>query len=216
MRINSIQTNIYSYNKHNQSFTADLKDRVKARKRTDCDTFEKTDVSIVEFDKDNLHDVEALRTVSLEWAKKGDKKSALATDFSVDFCQYKYLADDSSEAHFLGLTTQKDNFDKIDPSKLLGLAEVTLGNDEYSMLIGDDSYMLEILQTIPDSKYKAENREYKDVGQNLIDYVIKKYSSKPLLVVPTQFAEPFYKKNGFEFVPDFSMMIYKGNEHKES
>ena len=212
MQISNIQNIIYTNNAYKQSFAADLKNRVKIGKRTDFDTFEKTDASIVQFNRACNHDETALKDASSAWDEMSDKSHTFAKVIYEDFKQYDSLYKEG-EAQFIGLTLQNENFEEMQASQILGLAEVAHFDELDIVPFVKDGHFLELLQTIPISKHGTSNREHKGIGQNLLDYVIQEYSSKPLLVVPTESAAPFYEANGFETIQGYGMMMYTGKNN---
>ena len=83
------------------------------------------------------------------------------------------------------LTTQKDNFEKLDANKVLVMADVVAkeANGAY----------LEYIQAHPLIAYAIGKPPYKNVGTELIKILQEKFSS----IKCNSIADGFYEKNGF-------------------
>ena len=79
------------------------------------------------------------------------------------------------------LTSQTDNFDNLEPDKILGLAEIS----EWSRRVVN----LNFLQARPN------NLEYKRIGSGILDCIKEKYDK--ILLSAAEGTDEFYKKNGF-------------------
>lgn len=145
-------------------------------------------VSVVELDKHNPNDKISLYATAVDWTQKG---AEFAFNIFHETEKPTVFADLCAE-HFYALTTQKDDFEHLDYNKTLGLmmfGESNLDNNEIIWLQGKPGT----------NKTKREtNREYKNVGKALIDYVKYEYSDKPIEVQSANSAIEFYKKNGFK------------------
>jgi len=142
------------------------------------------EASVVEFDKSDENDLRSLSDVADLW---DDKSSTFAYPI------YMEAKDKTApEAHYIGLTLQNSDYNKINPQKVLGLAVF----DEKDA----PENQLGWLQVDPSNNFSdsLSNRSCKNVGTTLIDYVKERYSNKPIFVNSTLSAIDFYKKNGFE------------------
>lgn len=208
--------NIYTANRYKLSFQADLKDRVFIKQRFDGDVYESKGASIVEFDKKCENDKKALEQTANYWSTIPEKNNNFAIDIYNEFLDAQKTDVDAYDRQFFGITLQDDKFENMNSDKLLGLAQVChVSQDEY-LSLKSDGYMLDLLQTKPNNKHGVSGREYKEAGQRMLEFVIKKYTSKPLLVVPTKSAEQFYYNNGFRWMPNSGTMIYVGNDEAEN
>lgn len=83
------------------------------------------------------------------------------------------------------LTTQKDNFEKLDADKVLVMADVVAKED--------NGAYLEYIQAHPLIAYAIDKPPYKNVGTELIKILQEKFSS----IKCNSIADGFYEKNGF-------------------
>ena len=92
------------------------------------------------------------------------------------------------------MTTQSENFEKLESEKILGLSlfsETTKPENEINWL-----------QTNPVYKYGSiEPRKYKGIGKAIIEYVKEHYRDKNIKVFAADDAINFYKKLGFKNCP---------------
>ena len=173
------------------SFTASYKTSAVIQTRRG-DSFNPVQAYIVELDKNNAEDLNSLHKVSRLWNKEN---SNLIYYMLADFIQDLDLKPDVNENHCLILTTQKDNFENIDPQKVLG-----------AMLFSEENMENELnwLQVQPkhNSKFKPVSRRYKGVGTALVSYLKAKFTDKPIYVYSSNTAIDFYKKLGFNTYDD--------------
>ncbi|MBR1425351.1 GNAT family N-acetyltransferase [bacterium] len=158
--------------------------------------YEQKTANIVEIDPKNPDDKEALHEVSKKWDKQYISFAWNIYNDAVEDFDYP----DVKAEHFLALTTQKNNFDKLNPDKVLGLALVS--ERAY------DDFEINWLQVEPNNNSVDfhKNRQYKQVGRAMMNYICKTYSDKPIVVNPANTAVEFYKKYGFTYEDD----IYRG------
>ncbi|MDY6358625.1 MAG: hypothetical protein SPL76_03805 [Cyanobacteriota bacterium] len=173
---------------NNISFGASLKTNTFIRKGR---MHTPVSVSIVELDKTNANDMNALSTISDSWNKEGSKNCRFNN--YVDMILTKAGSEEndfSVKDHYLALTTQKDNFEKLDPKNVLG---VSLFSEDG---VGGE---LEYLQVHPNTckSYAGSKRVYKNVGTAMIDYLKDTYSKVHIFVNAAHDAVKFYYKNGF-------------------
>lgn len=143
---------------------------------------------IVELDKNDDKDLKSLHNVSLLWSK--EKANFVPYLFS-DFIKDNEFKPDVNADHCLMLTLQGDNFENIEPEKVLG---VSLFSEE------DIENELNWLQVQPKNtaRFQPVNREYKNVGTAIVNYIQNVYEGKPIFVNSSNTAIDFYKKLGFE------------------
>ena len=83
------------------------------------------------------------------------------------------------------LTTQKDNFEKLDGNKVLAMANIVPKED--------NGAYLDYIQAHPLIAYAIDKPPYKNVGTGLIKILQEKFSS----IKCNSIANGFYEKNGF-------------------
>ena len=167
-------------------------------------TREKT-VSIVELDRNNLHDRIAMRDIAMDWGKNlrlyQPEGHNYATGIAVSMLSWAKPEQYETNHYFL-ITKQKKNFEHIIPEDVLGAAQFTKKKYEKNELAW--------LQVDPKTNYKPNgNREFKGVGKALVEHV-KSISKKSIILCADINAIPFYKNLGFKsYKNDLALMIYK-------
>ena len=145
------------------------------------------DAAIVELDKTNKNDVITMYDLSADWHKSFGKN--YADDIFSEIGKDEEMIGVNKE-HYLALTTQKNNFKKLDPHSILGvlmLSERDCDNE------------INWFQVKPDTKSKIKGkREFKQIGLAILNYVKSTFIEKPLFVTSSVEAVNFYKKNKFK------------------
>ena len=172
------------------NFTANFLKTVNIPKRTIDGNFYNTKVSFVELDKNDRVDKDSLKNVSKLWNKK---EFNYASEIYYDAAKpFEY--DNIVKEHYYAVTTQSENFEKLESEKILGLSlfsETTKPENEINWL-----------QTNPVYKHGSiEPREYKGIGKAIIEYVKEHYRDKNIKVFAADDAINFYKKLGFKNCP---------------
>ena len=146
-------------------------------------------VSLVEFDPTNKKDIDAIYKTTDRW---DESFTAFTYDDMREVSKNRSLLPD---LHVYALTTQTTNFDKIKPSKMLGVIEIV---EKYT-----NGNKVEVLQTNPALIKRNDNKKprFKHIGEQLVSFIKEKFSDKPLYLNPTLSAIPFYEKQGFKRVP---------------
>ena len=159
----------------NINFKAEYLDKAVIQKRSFV--YKPYEVSIVKFDRDNSLDKKALKS----FIKSCGEHSAIEG----------ILYNNSLDEHIVGITTQKDNFHKVNPDEILGVMKY--------LDFDDGEYYITNLQTKPDYKHSIFKlfRKYKDVGKSLVKMLMDKKDAKRISLFPLDSAIPFYKKLGF-------------------
>ena len=182
------------------SFTSSFLKTVYIPHNTQTGEVEITEASIVELSSKDKNDIEALGKTSKEWQKI---KSGYAPSIYYEMFKPRLYPDVNYEK-ILALTTQNEDYNKLDYQKILGLAVYS----DKTEPVNEISW----LQTNPKTNFETKNkREYKELGKKLVDYM-KEISDKPLYVQSSDKAIKFYEKQGFEAIDDShpSIMIYEG------
>ena len=155
------------------------------------------DVALVKLDKTDKRDVMTLAETAYNWENVA---SGYAPNIYCDSLKTKNYPNVSNE-HYFALTTQKENFEKLEADKILGLSlffEKKAPNNELAWL-----------QANPSTNHEAGERTYKNIGKALVNFM-KGLFTKPIYVQADKKAIPFYQKLGFtqaEKLPE--QMIYK-------
>ena len=87
------------------------------------------------------------------------------------------------------ITTQNDNFSKIEPDNIKALAHVFEEGNKVKVLY---------LQVDPSLIYTIGEPDYNHVGQGMIDCLKNKYSDRCIELTSSSSAIRFYEKQGFE------------------
>lgn len=172
------------------NFTANFLKTVKIPKRTTDGTFSNAKVSLVELDKNDKVDKNSLLKVSKLW---NEKEFNYAPEIYYDAAK-SFEYENVVKEHYYAVTTQSENFEKLEPEKILGLnvfSETTKPENEINWL-----------QTNPAHKYGSiEQREYKGIGKTIVEYIKEHHRDKNIAVFAAEDAINFYKNLGFKNRP---------------
>lgn len=180
------------------NFTANHLRYVNVARRS-AEGYKPCRASLVEMECSNRRDIEAINATASIW------EDSLTAFVSSDM-QKAARKKPQDTFHVYAITTQKEDFENINPEKILGVVHIT----ENVKGLG---HKVEVLQTNPDYMYDrttTAKREYKNVGRGLISFIKEKFNDKPLYLYPTKDAVKFYEKQGFtsEKVADTNYMFY--------
>ena len=161
----------------NLNFRAQYLDKVDVKKKSFL-RYKPHEVSLVEFDRNNGDDVAALQTIVKECGSK-------APIFTL------FWTHGASNEHIVGITTQKDNFEKPDPEKILGVMQY------YNFIECD---YISTLQVRPKYQNKIQNMNssYKNIGKAFIKKLRELNGNRRLELCSLAKAMPFYEKLGFK------------------
>lgn len=135
---------------------------------------------LIEFDPKDSIDIENLENIAKDFG--GD---SYANNI---FIHAKYLKEHIGESgRYIGITRQKDNFDRLDASQVLGVAELTNKPPK--------EIELEFLQVHPQYLNSYRRPSIKNTGTAILNYLKECYDRIILKSSPN--ATFFYKKNGF-------------------
>lgn len=154
-------------------------------------------VALVKLDKADPRDTMTLAETACKWENVA---SGYASNIYCDSLKAKNYPDVNNE-HYFALTTQKENFEKLEADKILGLSLFFEKNSPHNELAW--------LQANPSTNHEAGQRSYKNIGKALVNFM-KGLFKKPIFVQADKKAIPFYQKLGFiqtEKLPE--QMIYK-------
>lgn len=152
-------------------------------------TYETNVVSFVEIDPNNSNDIKSIYNATRGWFYDSYGCCILMTlrDIAENFV-------DQKKYKIFALTSQKNNYEELNPDKILGLSQMILTE-------GETPY-LNYLQVNPDyiEQYDfLKNREYKGIGNGMLNALKKVYDSISLRAASSGL-DSFYKKNSFSLV----------------
>ena len=148
----------------------------------------------VKIDPDNKVDLSVLNLLVQKW-KGATYIRRIATN-SHWMKSRKYV-----EIDVYALTTQNNNFERLKPNKILGLAEMRNDADN------PKNRKLWHLQVKPSAiNVNNKNKQYKYVGSSMLDSLKKIYKNMSLCSDDNKNIKEFYKKNNF-------VEYYEGRNH---
>lgn len=165
-------------------------------------------VSIIKFTKLHKNDQKALDVVAKSWKKITGDKSTYANDMCIEFREAALLKKDEFKREFYGLTLQQEDFETINPSKILGLAEISTMRTSEDFIL----HILDYLETHPNNVYNNENREYMNIGKVLLKFIDKKLKGLPTALLPTKMSEQMYLNNGYKKSPNIDFLVKNCDE----
>lgn len=172
------------------NFTANFLKTTKIPKLNNDGKYSNAKVSLVELNKKDNSDKNALKKVANLW---NEKEFTYASEIFYDAAKpFEY--DNITKEHYYALTTQSENFENLEPEKILGLnvfSETTKPENE-----------LNWLQTDPSQRYGSiEKRQYTEIGKTIVEYLKEHFTNKPISVFAADDAINFYKQLGFKNRP---------------
>lgn len=153
--------------------------------------------SFVELDTTSESDLEAIGKVAKEW-REGDLYAAdVYNRFKTNYENQSI----SDEERFFVLTKQRMNFDKLDYSKILGVAELYKPED--------GPIEIEFLQTDPTYISTFDLPQIKHVGKAIIESIKQILNDKEIRLFTTPTAKSFYEKMGFKTIESNLMSLVR-------
>lgn len=178
------------------NFKANLALQTEVKQLYKKDSYTRVPATFVKLDINSLDDYLALRNVSQDW-KDGDL-------YAIDvFNRFKENFEEKPEnpvESFFVLTKQRKNLNKLDFSKILGVAEL------YQPTGGPIE--IEFLQTNPAFLDTLELPAIKHVGKAMIESFKKIFKDREIALFSTPDAISFYKKLGFKNI-ESNLMVLK-------
>ncbi len=169
---------------NNVSFSGNYISPVHVLKKNCCNMFMPHKVSIVELDTLNKRDIFALKDIGRTWDEP-------YLDIICDDARMLFETSERSLFHrFFVLTTQRDNFNNLQPDGILAATEITAFPTSKKINI-------DFLQVDPENNYLARYRNYKNIGSALIAGIKNIFKGKEITVQSVPSALPFYFKNKF-------------------
>ncbi len=181
-------------NSYNLNFGAKFVQKTAISKLENGNTSEEA-ASIVELLSNDKNDIKSFEKTVKGW-QKGDEFGLCIFDDLEDI-RDKKMSKDVYKVY--ALTTQSDNFEKLDSSKILGASTLKLVNEKENHI--------RFLQVSPKCYFENKQRGYKSIGKAFIDFFKSQSKNKSLLVQAYFSAANFYEKMGFEII-DVNNLIY--------
>lgn len=167
----------------NIHFGANFIGRVPVKKKNLRGKFETQKVSLVLIDTLNKNDILALKHTGETWKD-------FATPIYEDAKMFYKNNERSNVHHILALTEQTDNFEKLQPEKIL--AESSVSAFPFSKSINIDDF-----QVHPKHNYFAQDRQFKKVGEALLNAIKRIFDGKEIILHAVPKSIDFYTKNEF-------------------
>ena len=166
-------------------------------------------VSFVQLNLDDKNDKKALKSLAKTWIG-----NIYAHKISKDFQKQNDSKQKENPLYFYGLTLQQDGFEKIDPSQVLGITEISNFIEPDYLKLGFYSYddvEINYIQTNPQCQYPCYKSGIKDIGKKMIACLREHFAKSNLWVIPSTDATKFYEKLGFEICQGtiFEMVLKK-------
>ncbi len=167
------------------NFKANLVSTTTVKRINNKQDLKDVEVNFVKLNPLAAEDVFALEKTCSDW---GDT-AYYANRINTNFQNYK-LDQNSNNVQFFAITEQSKNFDKLNPKKILGLAQTSN--------LSSGAIFLDELQVSPEHNYNASNALFKKIGTSVINSIKKLFFDKDIFVCPaTLSSEIFYTKVGF-------------------
>lgn len=171
------------------SFKSNYIDSAKV-KRINASGVTDKQVSFVEINPSDYNDQLSINKTAIRWDNKG------GIGFAYDICNSlnRFNEPDfkNHEDRFFALTTQKEQFENLNPKQILALTQV--------IKFDDDTQYVAYLQVDPKNSNKNRKAELRGCGRAMLDSLKKLFSTKNIQLDSVKNAINFYIKNGFESV----------------
>ena len=179
------------------TFKANYIDSATVHKKTFLNSYEDFQVSFVELDPYNQKDVLCLNETNINW-RNGN---TFASDMTRKINELANGKRNIEENRFFALTTQTDNFENLSFKKILGLTSVYKQHD--------NSAYIRTIQVAPDFQYCIKNRDFKHIGSELVNKLLRVISEKTIYLDTTEAGKKLYLTKGFKDFDCFGRMILK-------
>lgn len=176
--------------KANYIGSVNIKDSFRDKNQANCKA------SFVEMNPQSKQDVTTMREVTLNWGR-----DSYAANIMEHFQYSHFCEDDLDESRFFALTTQKNNFEKLETDDVLALA-----------LISKESKKrvdLKYLQVDPENNYFSNERRYEGIGSGILYSICKLFENKDIFLLSARTACEFYKLQGFKQIKNTTFFVLK-------
>ncbi len=138
-------------------------------------------IAFIELNPNSVSDVLALHKTAIKWDKNGGE------GFAYDICR---AINKGIKDRFFALTTQQDNFDRLNSNQILAEAQVKTENE------GEE--FIEYLQVDPDNTNLAAEPQFSHIGSTMLHCLKTLFNGKKIGLDSVKSAILFYLKNGFK------------------
>lgn len=176
--------------KANYIGSANIKDSYRDKNQVNCN------VSFVEVNPQSESDVTTMREVTLNWGR-----DSYATNIMEYFQYSHFCGEDFDENRFFALTTQKNNFEKLEADDVLALALVFKESKR--------RVDLKYLQVDPENNYFSGERRYEGIGRGILQSICKLFENKDIFLQSVKTACEFYKLQGFKQIKNTTFFVLK-------
>ncbi len=177
------------------NFKGKLASQAEIKQLCNNDTYTNVPASLVELDIGSTDDFEALGKVVYSWRDR----DIYAVDVYNRFKKFYMDNEQPNDERFFVLTKQTKNLEKLDSTRILGVAEL------YKPM--DETIEIEFLQTDPTYVYSLETPLFKHIGKAIIESFKKILKEKEIVLFTTPTAKKFYEKLGFKNIKSNLMIL---------
>lgn len=161
---------------------------------TDCSSIRS---SIVEIDIRNSQNIQALKKAVESWGEKDFYGKEI-----IDSVKTQLKKGTKTNSKIYALTLQKENFNILDWSQILGLSEVSRK--------GKKKIEIDFLQVMPKIAGKNTDKQYFDVGSSIVRMLQWKPENTHIMAKADYRAANFYEKMNFEIIsPNRLIYVWK-------
>lgn len=160
--------------------------------------YHKYNVTLVKLNPSVRNDVRCVETANLAWDNGNSLIDGIAVNMRDEFVKGRT----EDESRYYAITTQTNNFGKMIPDKILGIAGVLTTEDN-----GVD--YIDAIQVRPNNTRVNPERKFKNVGRVLLNSILDLAKNKDFVLEAREDVIPFYQKNGFKLISDSGFMIFK-------
>lgn len=179
---------------NNISFTAKFISPATVLKSAETGKYLQKTVSCVELSPKSKKDLQSLKDLHELWGH-GNYSGDIyydAKDFDGYFEEYR--------PSFFAITKQKDNFEKLVPEDILGIAETSTTFGAIKNL--------DYLQTNPNFLNKVQPA-FKHIGMAMLKFIEEIYKGQRLEIISASKTENFYLKNGYQRLNNDEHVFFK-------
>lgn len=173
---------------NNITFQANFIKAVNIQKRDDKDNYHPYRVSIVEIDKYNSKDMNALNSVSSSWGRNN-----YVSDIYYELESSCLSNLDANRTHVFAITSQREDFENLRADDVMCVSEF-VENKEMNEL--------QYIEVNPEHGYANFYSEFKYIGSAMLQFLTERFPQKYIKVFSSKNAEPFYKKNNYSPMPN--------------
>lgn len=184
------------------SFGASFIQRMPIKKYSfQTETYTPSYANLVELSPHDLRDVSALDEIAFNFGN-----DSYADNIAFDAKKaYKRNNHKNEPFSAIALTTQEDNFEKLNANDVIGIAEI------FKRKKGEIELLY--LQTHPKYVYSLHPRKVKNIGTAILDYLKETHNKITLHSASSPLM--FYIRNGFRMVsPDSFRLVWDKNFKK--